>query len=280
MTRDKLLLLDVGGTFIKCSDGREIAVNSDGSREEVSASFRDAVGAFCSEAVSDPGSSYGIALAMPGPFDYVKGIFRMQHKYASVKGEDFRNLAGVPDCVELRYTHDVNGMLSGEMTYGNGRGHSRVALVTLGTGLGFSMSLDGEIIRNDLGSPRVSIYRLPCRDGVLEDYVSKRGILSLFASYGGKADTVKEIAVLAAAGDWAARESFSEAASLLASALSPIISGYGIECLLFGGQISRSFAFMEDTLRNGLAGLECLRHIGPVSDFDHATFNGLRSIFE
>ena len=280
MTRDRLLLLDVGGTFIKCSDGRVIPVNSDGSREEVSASFREAVAAFCSEALSHPELRYGIALAITGPFDYVKGIFRMKHKYASVEGEDFRVLAGVPDCVELRYTHDVNGMLSGEMSFGNGRGYSRVALVTLGTGLGFSMSLDGEIIRNDMGSPRVSIFRLPCRDGILEDYVSKRGILSIFASFGGKAYTVKEVAALATAGDWAAQESFSEAASLLSSALYPIISGYGIECLLFGGQISRSFEFMEDALRRGLAGLDCLRHIGPVSDFDNATFNGLRSIFE
>lgn len=280
MTMRKLLLLDVGGTFIKCSDGREIPVDSDGSREEVSASFREAVGEFCNEALSRPDQHFGIALAMPGPFDYRKGVFHMKHKYASVEGENFRDLAGVPECVDLRYAHDVNGMLSGEMVYGNGRGYSRVALVTLGTGLGFSMSIDGEILKNQMGSPLVSIFRLPYRDGTLEDYVSKRGFLSIFASRGGRAQTVKEIADRALAGDSMAKGCFSEAASILAGAVSPILSEYGIECLLFGGQISRSFSLMEDALRGGLAGLDCLRHIGPISDFDHATFNGLRSLFE
>ena len=41
MTRDKLLL-DVGGTFIKCSDGRSIPVDSNGSREDIVSAFRKA----------------------------------------------------------------------------------------------------------------------------------------------------------------------------------------------------------------------------------------------
>ncbi len=66
----------------------------------------------------------------------------------------------------------------------------------------------------------------------------------------------------------------------IAEAISPILKEYEIECLLFGGQISRSFSLMERSVREGLSDVACLRSISPVSDFDNATFNGLRGLFE
>ncbi len=272
MTQDKLLLLDVGGTFIKCSDGREIPIDSNGSSEAIKAAFAEAVGPF---------EGKGIAVAMPGPFNYREGIFLMKHKFAAVYGENFRDVAGVPADVEIRYTHDVNGMLSGEMAYGNGNGYDRVAMVTLGTGLGFSMYIDGEILMNENGSPLVSIFNRPFRDGVLEDYASKRGFLSTFERNGGKGvETVKEIGVLAAEGDKAALKTFCDVADVISSAIAPILEERGVECLLFGGQISRSFRFMEEQLKKGFEGLTSLKAISTISDFDNATFNGLRSLFE
>ena len=290
----KTLLLDVGGTFIKCSDGREIPVSSDGSREEISASFAEAVGGFCGDAEAgqgsnsttnsaacDPQSGSGIAVAIPGPFDYERGTFLMRHKFSAVYGESFREVAGVPEGVGLRFIHDVNVMLAGEMSDGNGRGFSRAALVALGTGLGYAMSIDGHILRKETGSPLISIFALPYRDGILEDYASKRGFLRTFRELGGQgADTVKEIAALADGGDASAQETFRMVGETIAEAISPILKEYKIECLLFGGQISRSFSLMERSVREGLSDVACLRSISPVSDFDNATFNGLRGLFE
>ena len=239
----KTLLLDVGGTFIKCSDGREIPVSSDGSREEISASFAEAVGGFCRDAEAgqgsnsttnsaacDPQSGSGIAVAIPGPFDYERGTFLMRHKFSAVYGESFREVAGVPEGVGLRFIHDVNVMLAGEMSDGNGRGFSRAALVALGTGLGYAMSIDGHILRKETGSPLISIFALPYRDGILEDYASKRGFLRTFRELGGQgADTVKEIAALADGGDASAQETFRMVGETIAEAISPILKEYEIE---------------------------------------------------
>lgn len=294
----KLLLLDVGGTFIKCSDGREIPVDSDGPREEIASAFREAAGVFCAEAteksvknIADetgtspagncPSTEYGIAVAIPGPFDYGKGVFLMKHKFASVYGENFRSLAGIPDSIAVRYTHDVNIMLEGEMRSGNGHGWSRGALVSLGTGLGFAISIDGELLKKPSGSPLVSIFALPYREGILEDYASKRGFLRTFARLGGEgAETVKDIAELAKNGGSAAEETFRIVGETVAGAIAPILEEYGVECLLFGGQISRSFDLMEKSVRDGLAGVRSLKSITPISDFGNATFNGLRCLFE
>ena len=68
-------------------------------------------------------------------------------------------------------------------------------------------------------------------------------------------------------------------AGILSGAIAPILEEYSIECLLFGGQISRSCDLMATTLQNSLAFLPSLRRIDVISDFDNATFNGLKSMF-
>ena len=254
----KTILLDVGGTFIKCSDGREIPVDSAGSRESIVASLREAVG--------DAGEA---AVAIPGPFDYGRGIFLMKHKFASVYGESFAELCG--GRVACRFIHDVNAMLLGEISCGAGKDCGRVALVTLGTGLGFSLSIDGEILVNDSGGPRLSLWNLPYRDGILEDYVSKRGFLR-----GYEGITVKDLADRARSGNEAALARFREVGGILAENLTPILKEYGIECLLLGGQISRSFDLFGPSLQSEFK----IKHIGPVSDIGNATFNGLRALLE
>ena len=68
MIRDKLLL-DVGGTFIKCSDGRTIPIDSDGTNDEIASALRSAV-----FGEGEPPKA-GIRVAIPGPFDYKNGVF-------------------------------------------------------------------------------------------------------------------------------------------------------------------------------------------------------------
>ena len=91
--------------------------------------------------------------------------------------------------------------------------------------------------------------------------------------------TVKEIAIAARAGDLDALDTFSTVAEILSEAIAPIMEEYSIECLLFGGQISRSFDLMATKLQDSLAFLPSLRRIDVISDFDNATFNGLKSMF-
>ena len=125
----------------------------------------------------------------------------------------------------------------------------------------------------------MSAYSVSPIDGILEDYASKRGFLGTFQTLGGQgATTVKDIAEFASDGDKAALETFRSIGSTIARTISPILKEYGIECLLFGGQISRSFRFLEPALREGLSGVESLVDISQVSDFDNATFNGLRAM--
>ena len=272
MIRDnEILLLDVGGTFIKCSDGRSIPIDSAGSREDIVSSLRTAVG--------NAGRYGHVSVAIPGPFDYDNGVFLMKHKFAAVYGEKFADIVGNPDG-DFRFIHDINCMLLGELASGEGRGCSNVAMVSLGTGLGFSMCVGGQILRNDCGSPAVSIYNRPFRDGVLEDYASKRGVSSTYERISGKKApaTVKDIADMAAGGDRDALDAFEEVGRAIGGSIAPILKEYDIQRLLFGGQISRSFRFMEKSVNCALKDVPSLEKVCTISDFDNATFNGLKAL--
>lgn len=255
---EKHILLDVGGTFIKCSDGREIPINSNGTRDEIVASFREAVAGYMC-----------VRAAIPGPFNYETGHFLMKHKFAAVYDEYFQDIVGVDDC---KFIHDVNCMLLGEVCNGNAAKYNRVALIALGTGLGFAISVDGQLLKNEKGSPAVSLYNRPYHDGVLEDYASKRGVWKL---YGDSSVPVKQIAMKAFDGDAKALHAFKTMGEILASEISPIIKEYDIECLLLGGQISRSWELFAPYIKTGLNAEGVQLEIAPISDFENATFNGL-----
>lgn len=261
--------LDVGGTFVKCDDGQVVPIRSQGTAEEISDALRMSVG--------DLSGISGIGVAIPGPFDFREGVFRMEHKFGAVRGRTFRSLAGVPADMPMRFMHDVHAALTGAVRMLGIRGDT--ALVTLGTGLGFGFTRGGRVQANEKGSPARSLYNLPYRDGILEDYVSARGIRNLYAGLGGDPGlTPLQIASRAGFGEQAARDAFSAAGALLAEYLAPVLEEYRIDTLLFGGQISRSFVLMEGPVRKALGRLPWLHRIDALPE--GAVFQGLASLFE
>ena len=142
----------------------------------------------------------GIGIAIPGPFDYAAGVSRMTHKFRSICGVDLRGvlhaMPGVPADAEIRFMQDVNAALAGEIARGNAAGYGASALVSLGTGLGFALSRDGRVLCNPAGGPKVVIFNLPYRDGILEDYASKRGFLRIYGELAGHTDPALTVADL------------------------------------------------------------------------------------
>ena len=271
------LLLDIGGTFIKCGDGRCIPIDSNGSREAIVASLNKAV------APARKDEQMRIAVAIPGPFEYEKGIFRMKHKFAAVYGERFSDLTGLstgtPGRPRFMFMHDVNAMLLGALQSPELKDYYRVALITLGTGLGFAVSVGGVPQCSPTGSPAYSIYNRPYRDGIAEDYVSKRGAMRAWTEVTGKrwpkTQTVKDIAATTEGG-----EAFALMGERLAEVAAPLLRILGIEYLLIGGQIAKSFHLMQESLCQGLGRVSSLRHFGPLPDMDTASFRGLERLIQ
>ena len=224
-----------------------------------------------------------VGFAFPGPFDFGLGIPLMTHKFRNIYGisllDLLRTRTDVGPTMPVLFMHDVNAAMLGEMRCGNARGFANAALIALGTGLGFACCLDGEVQYAPTGSPRITVYKKPFRDGILEDYVAKRGFLRLYGEITGQDTgpslTVADLGRMAGEGNPAARETFATIGRMLGEALRELIRKERIECLLLGGQISRSYAYLEPGLRKGLYGTACLRSIAPAAHIGHAAFYGL-----
>ena len=284
--------MDVGGTFIKSGlmsadgvliDGSQqtVPIDSDGTKDENCNSLTSAVSqgiALCKYYGYTPA---GVGMCMPGPFNYITGVSSMVHKFAAIKDLPLKEviataLEGLD--IPVVFGHDVNTQLYGEMCGGNAKGFSNVCLVALGTGLGFSMANDSKVLQTQTGGPLVSIWNLPYNGGILEDYASKRGFYNTWEAVTGERPsedlTVAEMGRLAGEGDATALEVFRKVGEFIGSNIKDKLKEHNIECLLFGGQISRSFRFMEEGVRKELAGIEGLT-INTVSDFSNAAFKGL-----
>ena len=268
MKSNRIVLLDVGGTFVKSSLGiagkgavegtfMSTPISSNGTAEEITEAFRSAVSGQIKRAAEEGYAVEAVCAALPGPFDYKKGIFLMKHKFAAVYGVSFREILGdvIAPETRLAFVHDVNGALLGALTVDASLREGNVAMVTLGTGLGFTYSIDGKVQESETGSPAKGLWNAPYMGGILEEYVSRRGILRLYAEQGGKlaeGEDVKEISLRARNGEEAALAAFRLAGSHLATGASQLIADLGIRQIIFGGQISRSFDLMEGSLREGL----------------------------
>ena len=293
MTRNSAyIVLDVGGTFIKsglmsadCTfvDGSQqtVPIDSDGTFELICNSLTTAVSqgvALCTHHGYTPS---GVGMCMPGPFDYASGVSLMEHKFAAIKGLSLSNIVaealnGLD--IPVVFGHDVNTQLYGEMCGGNASGFSNVCLVSLGTGLGFALATDGTVLQKPSGAPLISIWNMPYNGGILEDYASKRGFYNTWEDVTEERPSedlsVAEMGRLAGEGDAVALEVFRRVGKFIGNNIKGYLAEYKIECLLFGGQISRSFRFMESAVREALSDIEGLT-INTVSDFSNAAFRGL-----
>lgn len=287
------LAVDAGGTFLKSAvfntegeiiQGSEWTSSSfsSGSRDQILNAFNNLISralGFMQERKITLG---GVGIAFPGPFDIETATPLMKHKFQGIFGlkllDFFYSIPGVPRAIPIKFIHDANAVLTGEIWKGNARGYQNAAVVTLGTGLGFAVSKNGIVLCNELGGPYLSIFKLPYKDGILENYTAKQGFVRIFREFSGKADAngieVSDIGERANKGDEASIRTFAEVGHILAQSLRDILVEREIECLLFSGQISRSFHHIEPSLKEGLKGVESLKNLSVVNSIDHAALLG------
>mgnify|MGYP000987238366 CR=1 FL=1 len=288
------LVVDVGGTFLKSAIMDEngnvqqesvftVPSYSGGSKAEIMSSLRVCISTGLTFAAKTNARMKGIGFSFPGPFDYKNGISLMKHKFHGLYQLNIRDLIRNISCIDknipICFIHDANAVLIGEQWMGNAQNYSNSAVVTLGTGIGFAHSQDKVIQCNSLGGPSASVYSISYKDSILEDYVSQRGILKIYRGLNRKnIDTdisVYDIANQAYEGDITSVRTFHIMGDILAQSLSDILQKKKIECLLFGGQISKSYHLFEQSLREGLDDIESLQWISSVKSIENAAFYGI-----
>jgi len=201
------------------------------------------------------GRTWGIAV--PGPFDYARGVARYQGvgKFASMDGLALGRLLTIrlnrrPD--RLRFLNDASAFALG--AWHTARASRRLVAVTLGTGVGSAFLDRGTIVEDDPRVPPEGRVDLLTVDGrPLEDAVSTRAMTAHYTNRTGRpVDGLRELTAFAAADDVIARDVITSALRALGGALAPWLTAFEADTVAFGGSITAAWPLIGPPLADGL----------------------------
>jgi predicted NBD/HSP70 family sugar kinase len=165
---------------------------------------------------------------------------------------DLRRLLGDGTTIE----NDVDAATVAERDHGHGRDVSNFAFVSVGTGIGMGLVLDGKLHRGAHGAAG-EIAFLPLADeppdardvrrrGALESAASSAAVVRAARRAGIRARSARSVFRAAAAGDDGAREVVAGEAAIVARALAAIVAVVDPELIVLGGGIGRAPGFAEE----------------------------------
>ncbi len=251
------IAVDLDGAAILPATYSRYLVNSNGSDEEILSAWKLCLAETCSKSKEHPIT--GIGFAMPGPFDYDRGIAKFMgvQKFDSLYGIDIRQkmktCPGLPENISVRFLNDATCFAIGEAWLGEAGNHERVMAITLGTGFGSAFMINGIPIETGDTVPLHGwVYHLPFGDSIADDHFSTRWFIRRYLENTRvKLSGVREIAEIHQT-DPAARQIFNEFGKNLGIFLAPLIRNFQADCLVIGGNIANNYDFFKEPFHKEL----------------------------
>ena len=248
-TTCKIGFFDTNGTLL---DKWEIKTNTENNGESILSDVAKAVDNKLAQEAISKDDVQGIGIGVPGPVDSQGVVHRCVNLGWGVVNvaEELGNLTGLT----IKVGNDANVAALGEMWQGGAKGSKDVIMVTLGTGVGGGIIVDGKVVAGfngaggEIGHITVNndeIEACNCGQyGCLEQYTSATGIVRL-----GKEITAKEVFDAAKAGDAIAIGLVDEVCEILGSTLSNIACVVNPEIIVIGGGVSKAGDILLDNIK-------------------------------
>lgn len=281
MTVDVVLGIDIGGTFTKIGlvdRGGNIHFEDEISTRgyETIEEFIDALHTHVMTSLDKIASSFlllGIGVGAPNG-NYYKGTIENAPNLAWKGKIEFVKLMEDAFHLPVLVTNDANAAALGEMLFGDAAGLKNFLMITLGTGLGSGMVVNGDIIyghdgfAGELGHVLVYDNGRQCgcgKKGCLEAYVSatgiKRTVFELMAEENIESDfrdipfsrlKPKMITSLAEKGDPIAISAFERTGYLLGRALADTVAHISPACIFLFGGLARAGKWIIDPAKKSM----------------------------
>ncbi len=273
--------VDIGGTNIKIAlvdlEGKIVYSNTTPTRAEMGYeagvnNIKQAIKDLMQETGADNKTIDAIGFGLPGQIDY--------------KGGFVKNLPNIPGWVNIplakiieeefniptRLDNDVRCAALGELNFGAGKGCENLICITVGTGIGSGIVLNGKLVRGasnaagEIGHIKMSLNDGPlcgCGDyGCFEAYASGPSIVTMAKEYisGGKSAKYKEMAtdgiitpyVVAQAalqGDSVSIQIFKQIGTIIGVGLSSVVNLLNPEKIIIGGGVADAGDILLEPIR-------------------------------
>ena len=273
--------VDIGGTNIKIAlvdfEGKIIYSNTTPTRAEMGfeagvANIKQAIKDLMQETGADNKTIDAIGFGLPGQIDYKEGFVKnlpnipgwVNIPLAKIIEEEFN--------IPTRLDNDVRCAALGELNFGAGKGCENLICITVGTGIGSGIVLNGKLVRGasnaagEIGHIKMSLNDGPlcgCGDyGCFEAYASGPSIVTMAKEYisGGKSAKYKEMAtdgiitpyVVAQAalqGDSVSIQIFKQIGTIIGVGLSSVVNLLNPEKIIIGGGVADAGDILLEPIR-------------------------------
>ncbi len=259
--------VDVGGTTVKMGlftpEGEiiekwEIPTRTEENGKQILPDIAESVKAKMNETSIRAEQVIGIGLGTPGPVDRYGVVHRAVNLGWEVMNleEKLGGLTGLP----VKAGNDANVAALGEMWKGGGEGYDDMVLVTLGTGVGGGIIINGKMLTGSNGAggeighihvEDMETVECNCGNkGCLEQYASATGVVRLAKRKLAKTEapsilrkeeiSAKTIFDAVKAGDALAAEIAEEFGEYLGKGLAMIAGVSNPEIFVIGGGVSKA----------------------------------------
>ena len=249
--------VDLGGTTVKIAyfdengtmlEKWEIPTVTAGGGKQILPDIAASIRAFMDAHNIADTAILGIGIGVPGPVsgkgvvnkcvNLGWGVFNIAEELASLTG------------LSVKAGNDANVAALGEFWKGGGQGCENMVFVTLGTGVGGGIVIDGQLLHGSHGSGAEIGHMVLNRDetavcgcgkrGCVEQYCSATGIVRL-AKLAGMGDvTCKDIFDAGKAGDETALKVLEQYYAYLGEFLGSLCSVVDPEVVVLGGGVSKA----------------------------------------
>ena len=269
--------VDVGGTTCKIGffetngtilDKWEIKTNTENNGDSILSDIAQAVDNKLAQEGISKSDVQGIGICVPGPVNGEGTVFRCVNLGWGVLNvaEALGELTGL----NVKVGNDANVAALGEAWKGGAAGSTDVVMVTLGTGVGGGIIVNGQMVTGhngaggEIGHITVSKSEIePCncgQYGCLEQYASATGIVRVARRKLAKSQeetvlrtnenlTAKDIFDAAKAGDDIAIQLVDEVCGILGGALSNISAVVNPEVIVIGGGVSKAGSILIENVQ-------------------------------
>ena len=261
--------VDVGGTTVKMGlftesgelkDKWEIVTRKEEGGSLILSDIADSLKQKLSEKKIKNENIYGIGIGIPGPITAEGTVLKCVNLGWGIfnVAEEVEKLTGISN---VKVGNDANVAALGEMWKGGGKGHKNIVMLTLGTGVGGGIIIDGNILTGSKGAAGEVGHITVNYDEEDTCNCGKRGCLEQFASATGivkeakrlllisdKSSKLRELQYLSAKsifdaakeGDELANELVNQLAKYLGIAASHIAAVVDPEAFVIGGGVSKA----------------------------------------
>ena len=269
MTASTALGIDIGGTAIKMGivarDGAIMArgtfpFDHDLSFEDLVTTIAERAEALSQRARARP---VAIGIAAPGFADpqtraFVDGTNNVPVLKDRALAVALNQQLELPAVIE----NDALAAARCELCFGAGRGRSRFVVLTIGTGVGGAMVVDGRVLRGPGGRPpefgalvldRSGELNYSGLRGTLEHLANATAFVHSFQRAGGAADTTAAaVFERAQSGDLLALAAVDETSRWIAQALGTMINLLVPEACIIGGGVAAAGSTLLEPIRRQL----------------------------